>query len=231
MIRKRIIHPVLFGLFAGLHYYSHGATEMRLPETLLIFILAIILPYMATEILARIKHDISRAALLVTAVIALLTLYALLVAWLPAFIIILDESRISWNLILLPLWCGLGYYAWKIIYKSSRVPVPGSRTLNWAGIVLVIGQLIFIAGSAIVDSNRSGCLDLAGDANNDGRVNVADVVFLTNYIFRNGPVPDCPEEGNINGDAAINVGDIVWLTQYIFKGGPAPRPSQPLEKR
>jgi len=61
-----------------------------------------------------------------------------------------------------------------------------------------------------------------GDANGDGLVNVADVVFLINYIFRDGAAPNPLDAGNVNCDNEINVGDAVYMIQYIFKGGPAP---------
>ena len=38
------------------------------------------------------------------------------------------------------------------------------------------------------------CLD-ACDANDDGHVNIADVIFLLNYLFRMGPFPPPPGPG------------------------------------
>jgi subtilisin family serine protease len=63
-----------------------------------------------------------------------------------------------------------------------------------------------------------------GDANNDGTINVADAVFLINYIFKGGPAPDSEYLGDANGDGTINVGDAVYLIQYIFGSGPPPPP-------
>ncbi len=63
---------------------------------------------------------------------------------------------------------------------------------------------------------------LCGDADGDAAVNVADAVFLINYIFRGGPPPQPMEAGDANLDDAINIGDPVYLINYIFKGGPEP---------
>ena len=63
---------------------------------------------------------------------------------------------------------------------------------------------------------------VCGDANGDGVVNVGDVVFLINYIFRGGSAPDPIEAGYANDDGVCDVGDAVYLLNYIFKGGPDP---------
>ncbi|MCK5124757.1 MAG: S8 family serine peptidase [candidate division Zixibacteria bacterium] len=62
-----------------------------------------------------------------------------------------------------------------------------------------------------------------GDANNDGRVNVGDAVYLVNHVFQGGPaaLPDF-RTGDANCDGTINVGDTVYLINFIFKGGPPP---------
>ncbi len=65
-------------------------------------------------------------------------------------------------------------------------------------------------------------LFICGDANSDGSVNVADAVFLVNFIFKEGDAPDPIEAGDANGDGQTNVGDAVYLINYVFKGGPPP---------
>ena len=61
-----------------------------------------------------------------------------------------------------------------------------------------------------------------GDADNDGEVNVVDVVFLVNYIFADGPPPQPLFAGDANCDGTINIADGVCLINYIFADGPAP---------
>lgn len=61
-----------------------------------------------------------------------------------------------------------------------------------------------------------------GDSNNDSKVNVGDVVFLINYIFKGGTAPSNSSCADVNHDTRINVGDAVYLINYIFKGGAAP---------
>ncbi len=50
---------------------------------------------------------------------------------------------------------------------------------------------------------------LCGDANGDGVVGPGNVVYLINYLFRNGPAPDPLEKGDVNCDGAVGGGDVV----------------------
>ena len=63
---------------------------------------------------------------------------------------------------------------------------------------------------------------LCGDANRDGIINSADIVYLINYLFKNGPAPDPLSIGDVNSDEIINSADVVYLINYLFKSGPAP---------
>jgi bacillopeptidase F len=61
-----------------------------------------------------------------------------------------------------------------------------------------------------------------GDADGDGSLTTADVVFLTNYLFVNGPPPVPLLAGDANCDGEVNVSDVVYLINYIFINGPLP---------
>jgi putative hemolysin len=73
---------------------------------------------------------------------------------------------------------------------------------------------------------------LCGDANGDEGVNIGDVVYIANHVFRNGecvinPPIGCPpdpyETGDVNCDEAVNIGDAVYLGNVIFyPGSPDP---------
>ncbi len=64
---------------------------------------------------------------------------------------------------------------------------------------------------------------LAGDANGDGVVDLADVVYLLNYLYRSGPAPDPMASGDPNDDCVVELGDLVYLINYLYQGGPAPQ--------
>lgn len=69
------------------------------------------------------------------------------------------------------------------------------------------------------------CQGATGNVNGDlaDEVDLSDLIYLVNYLFLDGPAPDCPEEANINGDTegTIDLSDLIYLVNYLFLGGPA----------
>ncbi|MEE9443928.1 MAG: right-handed parallel beta-helix repeat-containing protein [candidate division Zixibacteria bacterium] len=63
---------------------------------------------------------------------------------------------------------------------------------------------------------------MAGDANGNCSVNVADAVFLINTVFKQGPMPVPEDAGDANCDGKVNVADIVYLIGFVFRGGDPP---------
>ena len=63
------------------------------------------------------------------------------------------------------------------------------------------------------------CDELGQDINNDGVINVVDVVYLVNYILGDPDINiTC---GDVNGDDNVNVVDVVQIVNYILGGGTA----------
>jgi len=61
-----------------------------------------------------------------------------------------------------------------------------------------------------------------GDANGDGLINVGDMVFVINYVFKAAPPPNPMTKDDANCDGVVNLGDIIYLINYVFKSGPLP---------
>jgi hypothetical protein len=62
-----------------------------------------------------------------------------------------------------------------------------------------------------------------GDANGDGIVDVADVVYLINYLFTEGPPPEPMAAGDANDDCVVDIADVVYLLNYLFLEGDPPK--------
>ena len=64
---------------------------------------------------------------------------------------------------------------------------------------------------------------ICGDTNADADVTIADVVYLLNYIFRNGPSPlPAVCVGDADGDGWTNIQDVVYIIGYVLKGATPP---------
>ncbi|MFH1336888.1 MAG: dockerin type I domain-containing protein [Candidatus Zixiibacteriota bacterium] len=61
-----------------------------------------------------------------------------------------------------------------------------------------------------------------GDANGDQVINISDVMYMMNYLFRHGPPPVTFEAGDANCDNDHGILDVVFLINYLFKTGPPP---------
>ncbi len=65
-----------------------------------------------------------------------------------------------------------------------------------------------------------------GDANADGDINIADAVFLLNYLFAGGEIPPCLDAVDANDDGKLSIADAVKVLYSLFGGiGPLPEPS------
>ena len=63
---------------------------------------------------------------------------------------------------------------------------------------------------------------MRGDATGDGMIDVADVLYLINYLFLGTSAP-CPmEAGDATCDGIVDVADVLFLINYLFLGTSPP---------
>lgn len=65
-------------------------------------------------------------------------------------------------------------------------------------------------------------IGVPGDANGDNSINIGDAVFVINYVFKHGTVPDPIDGADSNCDSSVNIGDAVYIINFVFKHGAAP---------
>jgi hypothetical protein len=63
---------------------------------------------------------------------------------------------------------------------------------------------------------------LRGDANGDDAIDLADAVYLVNYLFIGGPAPEPIEAGDANCSGGVDLADAVYIVNWLFIGGPPP---------
>jgi hypothetical protein len=76
------------------------------------------------------------------------------------------------------------------------------------------------------DSNGDGigdaCQWVCGDANSDQAVNILDVTYIINYLYKNGPAPAPEISADADGSGTVNILDVTHIINYLYKNGPDP---------
>ena len=83
-------------------------------------------------------------------------------------------------------------------------------------------------GDGVGDACDLSCCGMVGNINHDGaeQPDIADLIYMVNYMFQTGPEPPCMEEADINGDGTEtpDIADLIYLVGFMFQNGPAPIP-------
>ncbi len=60
-----------------------------------------------------------------------------------------------------------------------------------------------------------------GDINGEGHINLGDIIYLVNYLFKNGSEPVNKQMADVNVDCVIDLSDLLNIVSYVFKSGPS----------
>jgi PKD repeat protein len=66
-----------------------------------------------------------------------------------------------------------------------------------------------------------------GDSNDDDRVDIADAIFILNYLFLGTGTPNCEDAMDIDDGGSVDLTDAVRLLNFLFAGGVRPEPPYP----
>jgi hypothetical protein len=97
-----------------------------------------------------------------------------------------------------------GMYCTKVTVDEDDLKIEQDETNNYDTVIV-----------------NSAC----GDVTNNTIVDLADVIFLVNYLYRNGPEPICdPIQicGDSTLDGNIDLADLIFLINYLYRNGPEP---------
>lgn len=82
---------------------------------------------------------------------------------------------------------------------------------------------LLFGGSNYATKIAAACSAKPGDVNGTGAVNLADLIYLVNFVFKGGAEPNPICRGNANGSSGYpNLSDLIYLVNFVFKGGPEP---------
>jgi hypothetical protein len=84
--------------------------------------------------------------------------------------------------------------------------------------------LATITGAVTSLEARTGAFR-RGDATDDATVDIADAIFVLNYLFNRGAAPSCLEAADGNDDGKVDISDGVAILRFLYLGwGPPPDP-------
>ncbi len=63
---------------------------------------------------------------------------------------------------------------------------------------------------------------IRGECNDDGSMDIADGIFLVQFLFLDGPEPPCRAACDANRDGMLNVADAMFIWNYRLVDGPPP---------
>jgi len=69
-------------------------------------------------------------------------------------------------------------------------------------------------------SLATGPIYACGDVNGDEDINIFDIVYIIDFLYRDGPEPVDLWTADVNGDEDINIFDIVYLIDFLYRDGP-----------
>ena len=61
-----------------------------------------------------------------------------------------------------------------------------------------------------------------GDANSDGELSMLDIMYLVNFLYKDGPPPASDDVADANNDSIVNIMDPTYLVSFFYKQGPPP---------
>ncbi len=63
---------------------------------------------------------------------------------------------------------------------------------------------------------------LSGFLSDDDKLNITDLVYLVNILFKSWSIPGPTCLADVNGDSFVSMADIIYLANHVFKRGPTP---------
>ncbi len=113
---------------------------------------------------------------------------------------------------------------WQVVSSGGNSSNDGAHNIS-----ATIGQTA--AGEVSSASNRLNqgfwqlftvmATFICGDANHNGAVNILDVSYIINSLYKGGPPPNPAQAADVNGNGAVNILDVSYLINFLYKSGPA----------
>ena len=116
------------------------------------------------------------------------------------------------------------------IHQISYLEIPSWCVVQNDTLIGEAPDLAFVDSFRVIAEDESSAdtqtvrlyVYICGDANRDKEIGITDAVYLTNYLFRDGPAPQPEEAGDTNCDEKVGIADVVYLINFLFRDGLRP---------
>ncbi len=112
-----------------------------------------------------------------------------------------------------------GYPDWLTVSNDSLTGTAPDSSVELTFVVTVSDPHIGTTEQIYLEINKDF---ICGDASGDGQVNILDVTYLINYLYKEGPAPAFMEAADINSDGNVNLLDITYLIEFLYDDGAPP---------
>jgi hypothetical protein len=92
---------------------------------------------------------------------------------------------------------------------------------DWASAQNLYNFVLYGDPQIVREGKPAGCCSLRGDFDHSGQVDLLDIDFCMDWLYRSGIDPSCAEEADVDGDGQVNVLDLDYFIGYLFRSGPA----------
>jgi hypothetical protein len=113
------------------------------------------------------------------------------------------------------------------LMTPSKLTLPPDSALLESFIIFGVDTTQHLMNASWWKPIFSFCGFYRGDVNQDALLDVSDVVYLINYLYKSGVTPlPFTDQGDVNHDKIVDVSDIVYLLNYLFRAGSPPQDYQ-----
>lgn len=96
----------------------------------------------------------------------------------------------------------------------------GAATYDQNNNLLISGPLPSSSNFSVVKYVRTGYTP--GDLDGSEQINIADLTYFVDYLFRSGPAPDPLDRADLDCSHDVNVADLTYIVDYLFHSGAYP---------
>jgi subtilisin family serine protease len=106
--------------------------------------------------------------------------------------------------------------------EDSAVIGVGSQNcsgMSYSDMGIPIDHIVSNEEAVLFDQRIS---KLAGDCDYSGKINLLDISYIINFLYRSGPAPIPPQSGDVECNGKTNLLDVSYIINYLYRSGPAP---------